>query len=443
MTTLFFAGAEQASHRNLLTDCGVSRFGINVTNINRLVKPGWDVRAHLPDGAEWVLYADKESTWEQAAPYVAQRPTLIVGPVSWAEHFGSGDSFAPFWEEGLEGSWGVLGLTDATVKNQAVLRKILATYQDTMLVAVTGASRAVHRLDALVSNAWWGAQAHGETQVWTGTRLARYSGNRKAEVRPKHRADIERLEVSYDRVLADDPVETARLAIVSWQHWEARHDRSNVVPLPSNEQYSDQEGMGSAHTTLGNGNGRTGHAVRLVTQRDRMLLPGLGQEAVEEKLIEEDGSETVQTTMTMRTIEDSMRRCDACYLSPNCPAAMPHASCAYKIPVVIKTKDQLQALMRTVIEVQGQRVMFARFAEEIEGQGIDASLSNEIDRLFDIMKTAKDINDTRDVFRLEMEAKGNSGMISRLFGSQAGDAARALSVPVGSTQVMRTLDDEH
>ena len=108
-------------------------------------------------------------------------------------------------------------------------------------------------------------------------------------------------------------------------------------------------------------------------------------QAVEERLIEEDGSESVQTTMTMRTVEEAMRRCDACYLAPHCPAFQAHASCAFKIPVVIKTKDQLQALMRTVIEVQGKRVMFAQFAEEVEGQGIDPALSGEIDRLFKIM----------------------------------------------------------
>jgi hypothetical protein len=442
VTTLYFAGAEQASHRNLLTDCGVTRFGINITNINRLVKPGWNVARHLPKDAEWVLYADAESTWEQAEPYVEQKPNLVIGPLDWVDHFVESDTFAPYWVEGVEvGAFPILALTDATAKNQATLKTIFSRYIDTLLVAVTGASRGVDRLDALVSSAWWAAQQYGETQVWTGTRLHRFAGSRKAEVRPKHRADIERLGISYERIEVDDPIETARLAITSWQHWEERHRRSNLVSLPSNEEYVDQEGMGSAHPHFGNGGGRIGHPM-LVTARDRILLPGLGQEMVESRVVEEDGTERIETTATMRTIEEAMRRCDACYLSPNCPAYEAHASCAYKIPVVIKTKDQLQALMRTVIEVQGQRVMFARFAEEIEGQGLDGNLSEEIDRLFKIMLTAKDINDTRDVFRLEMEAKGNAGMISRLFGSQAGAAARELTLPVSSTEVMHAIDPE-
>jgi hypothetical protein len=41
-----------------------------------------------------------------------------------------------------------------------------------------------------------------------------------------------------------------------------------------------------------------------------------------------------------------------------------------------------------------------------------------------------------------MEAKGNAGMLSRLFGSSVGEQARALSVPVSSTEVMHGLDPD-
>jgi len=76
--------------------------------------------------------------------------------------------------------------------------------------------------------------------------------------------------------------------------------------------------------------------------------------------------------------------------------------------------------------MQVGRVMFARFAEELEGQGLDSSLSGEIDRLFSLVERFKNINDNRDLVRFEVEARGSSGVLSRLFGAKAGEQSRML-----------------
>ena len=39
-------------------------------------------------------------------------------------------------------------------------------------------------------------------------------------------------------------------------------------------------------------------------------------------------------------------------------------------------------MLQAMIEMQASRVLFARFAEELEGQGLDPALSSEMDRLF-------------------------------------------------------------
>ena len=82
--------------------------------------------------------------------------------------------------------------------------------------------------------------------------------------------------------------------------------------------------------------------------------------------------------------------------------------------------------MRAIIEMQVSRVLFARFAEEMEGQGLDATLSSEMDRAFEMIEKFKNINDTRDLVRFEVEARGSSGVLSRLFGQRAADQANAL-----------------
>lgn len=443
MTTLYFAGAEQPSHRNLLADCGVTRFAINLTNINRLVRPTWDVRKHLPAGAEWIAYADQATTWEEAEPFIRQGPDMTLGPMDWAEQMDSDDfepdKFAPYWEDVLDqADWDAVALTDDMVKNQSTLRRILAGWTDAQLIAVTGANRGVERLDAVVSSAWIAAQKFGETQVWTGNKLHRYPGARKTDARPKHRSDIERLGIDYERVLANDPTETARLAIVSWQGWEDRH--GTVLQLASSPPLSDQDGMGSAHPTLASARAPTGHSAG--TPREKVMLPVMALEQIEEVTTDGQGVQHQTLQDILHTVPDSFRQCNNCFLASRCPEAQPNASCAYSIPVKLTGKDQLQGLMRAVVEMQAQRVMFARFSEQTDGQGIDPTLSAEIDRLFNILAKMKDISDTRDLLKIELEARGNSGMLSRIFGADVGEKARALSMPMTSDEALHQLDPD-
>jgi len=441
VTKLFFAGAEQHSHRSLLTECGVERFALNLTNLNRIVSGSWDIASHLPAGALWIVYADLETTWEMAEPFVEQQPYMVLGPLTWAKHFEAGAPFGPFWTpDGVEpNQWPVVGLTDDTVKAHITLRRIMNQYASSILVAVTGATKGVERLDMVVSYAWTMAQRYGETQVWAGNKMHRYAGNRKAEARPRHRSDIERLGVDYNQVLADDPVETSRLAIKSWQEWEERYTpRETVVPLSSNEAYSDQDGTGSSARRLAMVPQPTGHG----GAREQVLLPGLEMVDNDRMVVDGEGVERKETTRTVITLGTSFRQCNTCYLAATCPAHTLNASCAFNIPVEARTKDQLQAIMQAAVEMQMQRVAFARYGEQLDGQGVDAALSAEIDRLFSIMAKMKDILDDSATFRFQMEAKANNGVISRLFGEGAGAAARALAMPVSSDEVLHTLNPD-
>jgi len=96
------------------------------------------------------------------------------------------------------------------------------------------------------------------------------------------------------------------------------------------------------------------------------------------------------------------------------------------LPVEIRTKDQLNAVMRVMLEMQASRVLFGRFAEELEGQGLDPALSAEMDRLFTLIDKMKTVNESREVLSISMESRGSSGVLSRLFGSKAGETARQL-----------------
>ena len=53
--------------------------------------------------------------------------------------------------------------------------------------------------------------------------------------------------------------------------------------------------------------------------------------------------------------------------------------------------------------------------------------------LFDLVEQFKDINDSRDILKINVEARAGAGAISRLFGPKAGDVQREL--PGGPIQM--------
>jgi hypothetical protein len=436
MTALYFSGAEVAAHRTLLTDCGVSRFGFNATNLHRLIKKPeqWSVDGHLPDDAEWVLYADQGTTWPMVEPYLAQDPTMLIGPASWLTKDVGEVPFVPFWHPGLdtEPNLDMVALLDDAVKQQRTLRQVLARYSQGTLVGITGASRGVERLDVIVSSAWLEVQRHGETQVWSANKLHRYPNTQKAEARQRHAADMERLGVDSALVAADDRNEATKLAVFSWQEWETRHSRrNNLAVLPSSPQASARRHPSNAAVALTN--------TTPVARHDR-ILPAMVLTSVTSRFKDGTGQDVLEETAALASPTTSSRMCDTCFLAHNCPAVSPGSACAYAIPIEIRTKDQLQAAMRSMVEMQAQRVLFARFAEELDGQGADATVSSEMDRFFRVLKDMKDISDTRDVMKLQIEARAGGGMLSRLFGDEVGARAKAVSTPMEADDVIDAID---
>ena len=250
--------------------------------------------------------------------------------------------------------------------------------------------------------------------------------------------------------------ELASLAVKSWMAW---HNGAYSLPETSSEEGADGAEMGQVATTSPDVTyatlpDRTHPAIDIPRaetrhESERMLLPVIGIETVsvtptitgpdgEEIVADEDESVTV-----LRSSSTNLRQCNSCYLATRCPAFRDNAECAYRIPVELRTKEQLRAVLSAMLEMQTSRVLFAKFAEEMEGQGMDPALSQEIDRLFKLTKDFKDIEDTRDLFRLEVEARGGSagGVLSQIFGSQAAEKKHQLSEPLESKELDQIIFD--
>lgn len=136
-----------------------------------------------------------------------------------------------------------------------------------------------------------------------------------------------------------------------------------------------------------------------------------------------------------------MRQCDTCFLKDKCPGFQAGANCVYNIPVQIRTKDQMRGLYDALIEIQSQRVLFMKMAEDMEGGYADPNLTTEIKLLQNLIDKRHEMD--QEGFSLQITAKsaGSAGVLSRLFGREAGERARELPTAVASSDVMADIVD--
>lgn len=127
---------------------------------------------------------------------------------------------------------------------------------------------------------------------------------------------------------------------------------------------------------------------------------------------------------------DIPKVCDQCYLMDKCPHYKPKHSCYYTNSVKIGSPNDLVDLVKMVLEIQGQRVLFGRVIEQSEGGYIDKNLSDEMKRLLEYMKMFKDLSaphDSGEGIEIKVKGKaatqaaqGGGGVLSAIFGNGGG-----------------------
>jgi hypothetical protein len=264
---------------------------------------------------------------------------------------------------------------------------------------------------------WLSPMMHGETIVWDGTKLVRYPKRMKDQARPRYRHVYTKAGIDVDKILEDDPKEVCRLAVWSYVQFERK-----VNGMANDEGFlydnsGEMEVVSNAETAIPDIDNK-GSQVRKLMPRDPAEignLPVFGYEL--NTVVEDDG--TIKDVQTVQSQASSLRACDTCFVASNCPAFKPQSVCAFKLPIEVKTKDQLKSLINAIIEMQGQRVAFMRFAEEMNGGYADPNVSQEIDRLFKLIKTTKELDDSREFIRMTVERQGSAGVLSSIFGDRA------------------------
>ena len=260
---------------------------------------------------------------------------------------------------------------------------------------------------------------HGETIIWDGTRLVRYPKKMKEQARARYRHVYLKAGIDFDKIMEDDPQEVCRLAVWSYEQFEMRlntmHHNSNEDELYDKSEWSEVEQSGESTPAVYDNKGVQMRKLVPRNPEEMGNLPVFGFDTKSE--VDEEGVIKDVTTVTSQST--SLRACDTCFVASNCPAFKPQSVCAFKLPVEVKTKEQLKSLINAIIEMQGQRVAFMRFAEEMNGGYADPNVSQEIDRLFKLIKTVKELDDSREFIRMTVERQGSSGVLSSIFGEKA------------------------
>lgn len=453
--SLFLGGAEHPGWRKRLLANGVRRVAINFSDLlPRLpTTKVWSLEDHFPDDVEIVLYwsskdwsTAEEAEFEDKYLDFAERHD---GRLSLVVAFGDAPEWAvPMWDGEAKAETlmkvaedNIIAVTAGHLDDRKA-RAFMATVRSMkggLLGVGVSDPLKMRGLVAATSSSWISATRYGETVIWDGSRLRRFPASRKTEARQRYKTAILKSGVDYDLIKDDDKEAVIALTLWSWQQMEEHmvtrrirpvppddDEKGDVIDLATRSVVRDKGPFVDLHEDRVDRPSGEGGTLAVIEQREQTPLPVLVQTTT---TIGE--GEDAQDVSTISLSHRTLRQCDSCAIADRCPAFKPNSTCAYSIPIEVRTKDQLTGLLTGIIEMQAQRVMFARMAEELEGGYPDPNLSNEMDRLMSITEKFKDISDNRDFINIQVEAKGQGGILSRLFGDHVGEAARAL--PSGGT----------
>ena len=485
---LVFLGGEVPSHRNLLIASGVKAISVNYWALKRRGLPKTkdyllserypdDVKIYVDSGSLTSLKSplstmELESYCEEYQEWVTLNEDRISGATEfrnpllsegWVEQ--QREEFWAYVPEGV--FWPVWEPTDGPVQ----LAHLAKTYDNVAIAGSTIESELTlaARIRALKTQfdfnlhgmacakpdnlrqvpfatastlSWLSPMMRGETIVWDGVKLVRYPKSMKAQARPRYKRVIENAGLYFDKIINDDPNEVARLTIWSYLQLEKSLDKNR--PLLSDNS-DDKDDPGSAETgglipVNSDPEMRKELAPREASERTTLPVFGVTHTTIVDK--DAAGRDVIKNVPMISSSPQSLRQCDTCFVAANCPAFKAQSDCAFSLPVEVKTKDQLRALLNAIIEMQGARVAFARFSEELNGGYPDPNTGQEIDRLFKIIEQLKKLESNNEFVRMTVERQTNGGILSNLFGDKASVLRELPNDGLSEAQVTEIIVDQ-
>lgn len=490
--SLWFAGGEIPSHRSLLAEMNVSHISLSYMGLRRRTKftkpfildekfPA-EQQVFLDSGAYTVNKQSDKYTHDELVKIsdayigfvhqnldrismVSEFDAQILGQ-EWIEAMREDfyddieeDKFLPIWhgEQGIEAldaiaqRYSRIGVPQTVLSGRNLaptLNGIVQKYGTKLHgIAMTKPDEmAAVKWDSVSSTSWISPSQFGDTVIWTGNELKRYPMAYKEQSRKRHRSYINQIGFDAAKIEADDTTEVLKLSIWSWQQLVANIERHKPVTTSAKTaEPPNAETPGAEVDTYDPQKRNSAVAIRQRDPEEIEVMPGFEIDSYVDRYTDAEGVRRERNAPLMRNTGTSLRVCDTCFLKDKCPKFEPGANCAYKLPIEIRTKEQLRSLQDVLVEMQAQRVAFMRMAEDMEGGYADPNLSGEMDRLQRIIDRKDEME--REGFSLTIQAKqrgtGDGGMISRLFGKDAGQQAQQLPEPISVESVNAYMDPEY
>ena len=475
---LYFGGGEVKSWRDLLIAQGITDVSLSFVGLKRRTKKteNWFINANFADNQSVFLdsgsytlnrigaeYSEEEATF-LAHEYmffvmanidrltlVSEFDALILGQETievFREDFYNDlpkEKFMPVWHEEygteelerLASQYDNLAVTNEDVTDSTLGPKLnsLVNQYGVKLhgSAITGREiMKMIRWNSVASTSWISPAQFGDTIIWTGKELKRYPRAYKDRARKQHRNTIVDAGFDANKIAADDPTEVLKLSLWSWTKFVEdvnAHKQDRVTNILRNEIVPFVETGYDAVDTQG---GETGNDKQLAVRETRESIP-LPIMGITHEQIGEDAEE--QPFMFVRS--ESMRACNTCFLREKCPGFKPNANCLYNIPIEIKTREQLRTLQAALVEMQAQRVLFMKMAEDLEGGYADPNLSTEMDRLQRMISAKEQAEKEGFSFKVEASGPAGAGYFSRMFGDDAGQKLSAIEQPIMADEVIK------
>lgn len=493
---IIFSGAEVGSNRTLLEGMKVESVGLNFYHLKKRGLPKtkvWLVSEHFQPEMQVIIesgaaQAEKDGlSKEELISLAAEYQEFLVNNADRALAFLEFDSVIlgeewcksqrPFFENDPK-LWVVwhekYGLPALKVYSEAYQNVVIPNAEIEAVTSLSALTRSHQRAFGTQYHAlgcakpdnlrqipfasastlsWLSPMRRGETIVWDGQRIVRYPKRMKDQARPRYKKIVEDAGLDYLAFKADSTLEATRVAVWSYQQLEKSMDKKSpdfhIIEGGKNSQVSDNSdtpllsGMMELMGVPSDNSGAEGRKVERseVVERDpsevtNLPVFGYKMKTVIEK--DEQGNDILKDVPVIHNQSTSLRQCDTCFVASNCPAFKPQNTCAFNLPVEVKTKEQLKALLTAIIEMQGQRVAFMRFAEEMNGGYADPNVSREIDRLMKLVESVNEMGNAKESIQITATRQASGGVLSAIFGDRASQL-RDLNQPVPEEQVTRII----
>jgi len=487
---LYFAGAEVPTWRKLLIKEGVKHVAVTYRHLLPRIKGEWRLEDHFPDDVDIFLDsgafginkkrwtpAQQESflnsylqfvqtNWDRVS-YYSEADLLNMG-ADWVIqrrldlwHPLGLEKFVPVWHE----EWPASLLREMVERYPNVgVPSLASQHQNVLASLVRRTGVRLHGLSfahphafpsgiysSIVSSSWTSPTRWGETVIWDHNRLRRYSSDEKDRIRRRHRQHFAQAGFDADKICADDSGELARYTIWAWRQLEASMTapkRKHIIPRPpiaatgangrDPEPPLSEPGSVDLSMPVSASNG---HDSLLPVPSQRVPLPVFDFRPVTTEITNPDGPGTVSVTSQVAVMKTSgLRQCSSCSLAAVCPEFTPAAECKYEIPIEIRNRDQLIGILSSLLEMQGQRVAFGFWSEQLQGGYPDQNVSLELDRFMRMTESVKNIQDTRDFLKVSVEGRAEPGLFRRLFGGERAEMLHQVDPTKADRAVRKVME---